>query len=180
MTSTEPPNVEDVAAPLRPALLGALATYQPRWVHLIHIDGWFGPRWLRFSGKSMGALGIHKTRDDDLTLPPFNPGRVLGELRFERESTPGTWTPDLAAPRLHRHQPSSANLTQALSKSITPPALLAWHSRAGDGRATLMAYALLPDGPLCWYLTVADNKQQLVGITPCEIELLQRAAGERE
>lgn len=47
---------------------GLLLTYAPPVVIVIKIKNWFGARWLNFSGKALGALGIWKTR---LTIPPF-------------------------------------------------------------------------------------------------------------
>jgi hypothetical protein len=53
--------------------------HRPPELFLIKIDNWFGPNWLRFSGKCLGAIAIWKDR---LTIPPFVPHRVLWERRF--------------------------------------------------------------------------------------------------
>ena len=43
----------------------------------VHIDHWFGDRWLGFYGKFLGAAGVRNRRlTDELTPPPFHPHRV--------------------------------------------------------------------------------------------------------
>lgn len=60
-------------------LRGITTTQAPKDLILIRIDNWFGPKWLRFSGKILGAAGLwNKT----LTVPPFVPNRVVSERRL--------------------------------------------------------------------------------------------------
>ena len=69
---------------------------------VVKIDHWFGKRWLGFSGKAIGKLGVRKRK---LTLPPFIPSRVMSVRRF-------TATGKAAGrfPRIHRWQRSGDNL----------------------------------------------------------------------
>ena len=54
----------------------AVANYRPAEIYLVCIDRWFDAKWLNFSGKVLGALGVWRSRT---TIPPFHPHRVLGE-----------------------------------------------------------------------------------------------------
>ena len=53
-------------------------------IYLIHIDNWFGERWLGFAGKFRGIAGIRQRRGKlgvdertrSLAIPPFRPSRV--------------------------------------------------------------------------------------------------------
>ena len=69
----------DFIAEVQGLVDGLLRHYAPRTVVLIKIDNFFGSRWLRFSGKALGALGVWKKR---LNVPPFVPNRVVSQLTF--------------------------------------------------------------------------------------------------
>ena len=57
--------------------------YTLRNIHTIHIDNWFGDKWLGFRGKLLGAAGVRdKDFDSKLVLPPFNPARVLDTTTY--------------------------------------------------------------------------------------------------
>jgi hypothetical protein len=126
----------------------AISRYSPETVYIIRIRDWFGPRWLRFSGKALGAVGVRKDR---LTVPPFVPARVTSQLVFRREGQ--SFVADPAAKPLHLKQQSSQNLQRwvdTLGKNVA----LFWYSStdAGADRASVMAY--LPAGADhdAWYI----------------------------
>src|SRR5215204_4235594 len=65
----------------------------PQEVRVVHIDHWFGTKWLGFSGK--GRVGffygcvtpdtaLDEFRREKLTFPPFAPNRVVAEYYFCR------------------------------------------------------------------------------------------------
>jgi hypothetical protein len=56
---------------------GAVEVSKPATVAVVKIDSWFGPKWLGFSHKVMGAFGV--VFPGDLVIPPFVPNRVLSE-----------------------------------------------------------------------------------------------------
>jgi hypothetical protein len=51
-------------------MVGAEEAINTKQTYVVKIDNWFGKRWLGFSGKALGALGVRKKK---LTLPPFHP-----------------------------------------------------------------------------------------------------------
>src|SRR3982751_3555160 len=81
----------------------------------VHINHWFGERWLGFCGKLLGAAGVRSRRlDGELTPPPFHPHRVLsvhayrltGSQTFEHwdESQASTYWDDVQS--LHGYRSS--------------------------------------------------------------------------
>lgn len=79
-------------------IVGAAITNGFETLHIVHLDHWFGPRWLRFCGKLPGVTGIRKCKlPHELTAPPFHPHRIQsaveyrlnesGRFRFRREAT---------------------------------------------------------------------------------------------
>jgi len=86
---------------------------RPSTVYLTNIDGWFDYKWLSFSGKVLGAIGIWWNR---LTLPPFHPNRVLTQSCFKRDKRiPFDYRLSTSRP-LHRKQASSDNFNNQVDK----------------------------------------------------------------
>ena len=48
--------------------------HSPEEIYIVQIDHWFDHKWQYFSGKAVGAVGVWQST---LTLPPFDPGRVI-------------------------------------------------------------------------------------------------------
>ena len=93
-------------------------------VYAIHIDNWFGPRWLGFCGKILGATGVrNRTLKRSLNVPPFHPNRVL-KARGHHLQQDGLYADveDLAS--LHVHRPSGTNIYRTIRNNI----LYAWYS----------------------------------------------------
>jgi hypothetical protein len=128
------------------AVAVAIATrYAPHEVVVVKLDNWFGPKWLGFSGKTLGALGVWKSPP---TVPPFVPARVLHQLRFQGPVFD-------AAPQgdaLHIATSSEAALKCQLSDAA-PGAAVIWFSggTAGNGRGAVMAYVPNDDSYSAWY-----------------------------
>jgi hypothetical protein len=138
---------------------------------VVKIDNWFGSRWLNFSGKLLGALGVRKDR---LTIPPFVPARVVWQRRFSVENSgmePGK--------PLHVDVPSEQALNRYLDV-FEPGSLVLWFSgeSAKSGRGSVMVYVPTPDEYITWYASFTTGEQlkvvELIGISRRElIGLLQ-------
>ena len=135
------------------------------------IDNWFGKRWLRFSGKSLGAIGVHKRK---LTLPPFIPSRVVSQRRF--------WIPGTQPgrhPHLHVYQRSGENL-QRYVEVVVQDSNVFWYSGGSvkNDRASFMAYVSTPDGHWPWYVGLQRTDRwrvvEAIGIGPPELEAFLR------
>lgn len=132
-----------------------VARYEPRDLHLVTIDGWFSRRWLSFSHKGLGAVGVHHRRH--LRVPPFTPSRVVTQRSFVRERG-GAYYLVPRSPALHVRQTSEANARRVVT-ALHPGAALFWWSSGtrASGRGSLMAYLPGEDEHLGWYAEVARD-----------------------
>jgi hypothetical protein len=138
---------------------------------VVKIDNWFGSRWLNFSGKLLGALGVRKGR---LTVPPFVPARVVWQRRFSVERSgmePGK--------PLHLDVPSEQALNRYLDV-LEPGSLVLWFSGESveSGRGSVMVYVPTPNEYITWYASFTIGEElkvvELIGISLQElIGLLQ-------
>ncbi len=134
-------------------LNGMLLETKVAGVSVVKIRDWFGPKWLGFSGKKLGAVAVHKL---PLTLPPFHPNRVLSQrfYAFNADSLAyeKVWPPF----RLHIQQPSEQNTDRRFNNFIASGALV-WVSSdsARTGNGALMIYATRHQQILCGYLGLA-------------------------
>lgn len=126
--------------------LGILDRYSPKEFVLVKIDNWFGSKWLGFSGKALGALGIwHK---GEIRIPPFIPNRVLSQRRFSGTTYKEV---DVGEP-VHKFIRSMHALRRKASL-CAPETCLAWYSgnSAISDRASLMVYVPSSEGDWAWY-----------------------------
>jgi len=154
---------------------GCLREYSPASLILIKIDNWFGPRWLGFSGKIMGTLGV---RWRQLTIPPFVPHRVISQRRFEMPSYEEV---DAGEP-LHVRQTSAEAMERNVSE-VVPDTALVWYSgnSGSAGRGSVMVYPprVYPSGADAkkiwyaeWQLNKAWHLSLAKGIKPAELQRL--------
>lgn len=148
-------------------------------VYGVHIDHWFGERWLGFCGKICGAVGVrNRTLKRSLSLPPFHPHRVLDATGHYLRSD-GLYAAAEELRSLHLHQPSQANIY----REIFSGRLHAWYS--GDTIATnkgvVMVYFTTPSVTKAWYVTFDGDAgwrlEQPRGISRSEVsDLLDAVA----
>lgn len=112
---------------------GMLLDTKGAGVSVVKIRDWFGPKWLGFSGKKLGAFGV---RAIPLTIPPFHPNRVLSQRFY-------AYSPDLLSYEkvwppfsLHIQQPSEENFRRRFYNYCYSGAFV-WYS--SDWRALAMA-----------------------------------------
>jgi hypothetical protein len=154
-------------------IAGAASVRGWRTITVVHIDHWFGGRWLGFCGKLLGIAGV-RTRDlsGTLTPPPFHPNRVLSEKQYERLETEYVDVGDRQW--LHRDCTSQQNL----SRKIYMDGLYAWYS--GDTTATdkgaVMVYEVFRRTSDAWYVRFDKTKKwrvaQTVRISPQRVQQL--------
>lgn len=124
-----------------------VAESTPEVVTVIQIKNWFDQKWLNFSGKIVGAAGLWGS---DITLPPFNPNRVMSQtvcrlVNGEYES--------IKAPPLHILQRSSENLNRKLRFHASSGMFAWWTSNTvSNGRGSLMVYTQTGDQSSTWFL----------------------------
>jgi hypothetical protein len=127
-------------------LLNSLLRHQRPTEVYVQIDHWFDHKWQYFSGKVLGALGIWKPR---VTIPPFDPSRVVGQRHFRARDL--TYDLEDAKP-LHVEQWSGDNMHRYVT-DVCSPGLFLWYS--GDtktlDRASVMVYSTDRDQTFTWY-----------------------------
>ena len=170
-------------------LQGAAATYQPQSIFVVHLDNWFGQRWLRFSGKLMGAVGVRTHR---LTVPPFHPHRIRSEQQFQRNELATDYGQRENGQALHRFQRSEANLNNYASL-VSRSGMFLWYSGRTlyNGAGSLMLYSIQGGEDEAWYVSFKKQSRWYaanhVGISPERFTRMTngsrdlcRATGERE
>ena len=146
------------------SLIGSFVTAYARStsatrVYLIHIDNWFGERWLGFAGKFRGIAGIRQRRGKlgidehtrSLAIPPFRPSRVQSYAGFSIAED-GTIKEFSASP-LHREKNGGCIHT------LFGDGLYAWYSgnTADNSTGCLMVYELNAGGQDAWYLNFSTD-----------------------
>lgn len=166
-------------------MAGILAHHGPSRLRLLHVDNWFGPKWLGFSGKVLGALGIWRD-EQDLTLPPFVPARILAEELWAAEPAAELGYGKVAVDgSIHRRQTSGANLKR-LAASVAPGEALVWYSgnTVANQRGSLMAYIPTNDGYRTFYVQWLANPEwtvsQTKGLSPDDFQVLLNDATSKQ
>jgi hypothetical protein len=128
---------------------GVIRRHAPETLVLIKIDNYFGSKWLGFSGKALGALGVWHNPDyhpaNNIRIPPFVPNRVVSQRRF---AGPDYKEIDGGRP-VHKQIPAGVALNRRAASAV-PGAALVWYSgeSKATGRGALMAY--VPEGSSYW------------------------------
>jgi hypothetical protein len=124
---------------------GVVRKYAPQILILIEVDGWFGSKWLGFSGKMLGALGVWS---QPLSVPPFVPSRIVSQRRF---ISPDYLEAAVGNP-LHITVPSSVAIRRKLA-TVEPNAAVLWFSRESpdNGHGALMTYIPSGGSYFHWY-----------------------------
>jgi hypothetical protein len=132
---------------------GILRRHAPSELILIKINNWFSVRWLRFSGKILGALGISQTT---LSIPPFVPNRVISQRRF---NAPEYREIDGGKPIHIQIEGTQATLRRV--SEIAGGAAFIWYSgRSGtSARGAIMAYVPVGDTYSPWYTGWAKRQR---------------------
>jgi len=162
----------------------------PRTIIVIEIDNWFDHKWLGFSGMGRVGFGFYgdylvdmdtaldEFRQDQITLPPFSPRRVIAEYCFQRDAS-GNYSSHNPRPYLHERKPapSSRNLHKRIVDQIDS-ALLVWFSSntKQNLRGSLMIYEVKGSEVHPWYAGFAKEQEwrvlQTKGITPEQVQSL--------
>lgn len=152
---------------------GVVSTKKPKDYCVVRIDNWFGQRWLNFSGKMLGALGVRKT--PNTTFPPFVPSRVRSYTLFAWAPEKDDYTNVEEPHAVHKWQPSSANLQNFVGKTF-PDACFFWFSgnTKENHRGSLMGYVSSDGECWTWYLEFQRQgewkQSKRANITPEQID----------
>lgn len=134
----------------------AAALESAQSVRIIRIDNWFDHKWLYFSGKSLGAIGLHKRR---ITIPPFHPNRVENETLYQWNAAASHYQQTDIKQSIHIKQWSSENFQRLAPRILGENAVAAWFSSrsAQDARGSLMVYSTRGE-PSAWFASFAEDQ----------------------
>jgi hypothetical protein len=141
--------------------------YAHTFVKVIHIDNWFGERWLGFAGKFQGIAGMRNlSLHMRLPAPPFRPSRVISCYDFDR-----------TADKMYTRTKGDFSNIHAEKNGgdvwhLYRPGLYCWYS--GNTRANTTASLMIYDvtsvgnkrvGYDAWYVMFDKNEEW--GFTKC-------------
>jgi hypothetical protein len=144
-------------------IAGLVRREQPVDVHLIHVDNWFGAKWLRYSGKGVVAfpdgyphdilVALDDHYQDQLTLPPFSRNRIVAQYYFCRLGS-GEYEEQAAPVAVHRRRWrwKEQNLHRRVA-SLSRSGLFIWYSSGSvvNRRGSLLVYGVSGDATTAWY-----------------------------
>ncbi len=166
--STDDPAFLDLASRL---IVGVARANNFSEIVVVHIDHWFGERWLGFCGKYLGAAGV-RSRDlnGELTPPPFHPRRVLSARQY-RLSEQQVYEYSCNIESLHSYRTSQSNINRTFRWN----SLYVWYS--GDTTLTdkgvVMVYSVKQNETAAWYTafnkTLIWQLEQTVAVSPNQI-----------
>jgi hypothetical protein len=135
-------------------LNGLIRHQHPQDVYAVKIDHWFDHKWQYYSGNALGALAVWKPR---VTIPPFDPGRVISQCHFR--VTDLSYELQAAKP-LHLDQWSSYNLHRYITE-VSSAGLFLWYSGETKklDRASVMVYSTDADQASTWYASFVKTNQ---------------------
>jgi hypothetical protein len=167
----QPDDEPGFIADVEKAINGILAENAPHELVLIKIDNWFGFKWMGFSGKVLGALGVWSFSlpgvPSNVNIPPFVPRRVKSQRRFK---APDYLETEAGNP-IHKKQTSTRGLGRKAAVE-NPGVAFVWYSgnSNANGRAAFMAYVPRGDKYRPWYVALekGDDWQvsKTLGTTP--------------
>lgn len=134
-------------------------------VVFVKIKNWFDHKWLNYSGKSIVVIpfigrldsgreeALENAWQDETTLPPFNPKRVIYSKYFRTKRSQN----DLVKSSVHVYQRSTENRSR-LVRNYTNNGLLVWFSSdtIRNQRGSLMVY-LSKEGKVDGWYAGFDN-----------------------
>jgi hypothetical protein len=139
--------------------------YAVKEVVLVKIKNWFDHKWLNYSGKSIipfGTGNLEGVSDvawqdewrEKVTIPPFNPKRVLSSKFFQKQDTGNIRIQQ----KIHRFRSCFDNLHNRI-EHYTSDGLIVWYSSNSktNQRGSLMMYRVQDKQVYTWYATIEKN-----------------------
>jgi len=144
-------------------MFGLIEKFQINEVCLVRIKNWFDHKWLNYSGKSVvqfhGGAGLFDVSLDNewrekITVPPFNPNRVLSETFFRVKPTENK----MFEKPLHTTKDSNDNLHNRISM-YTKNGLFVWYSSDTEHnqKGSLMIYRVQDGVVSTFYASFEHN-----------------------
>ena len=142
-------------------IMSGIAKYShPENVLIFRINNWFSSKWLAFSGKLLGALGVWS--GSELVVPPFVENRITAQSAFKWDEGTHFYQYVGTGQKIHFKGPSVKNLQRRVKK-IVPDTALFWYSgnTSINQRGCLMGYIPVAQEQKYWgwYLSFKLNSK---------------------
>ena len=164
-------------------VINLIETFDPDEVSIVRIKNWFDHKWLNYSGKQILKYDT-KTHPaipfvlepywhKEITVPPFNPNRVLSESRHRKEGIEDS----LFEEALHRFQWSTENRSNLITRRINN-GLCVWVSSNSETnrQGSLMVYQIKNSEIQSWYASIEEKGEWKVtktkGIDKNQVQLM--------
>jgi hypothetical protein len=151
---------QDFVAVTNRITIALVSKSSPERIVIVRVDNWFDRKWLGFSGMYFRYASVSRKR---LTVPPFNPNRILEECHYLKSND--SW--ELVKPEqpVHRGIPLTMPTQRYLDREF-PETLLIWVSgkTMANGRGSYMAYVPTPDGWWSWYSGFKKTEGWSIGV----------------
>lgn len=162
-TQLEPRDDPTFLAMVDRVIAGLVQNEQPDDVHLVHLNNWFGPKWLKYSGRGVVAfpegydvdilVALDDHYQEQLTFPPFARNRVVAQYYFCRLAN-GDY--EEQSPQVPVHRRSWRWKEQTLHRrvaNVTKSGLFIWYSSGSvtNGKGSLLVYATRDNAVAAWY-----------------------------
>lgn len=135
--------------------------YRVKEVCIVRIKNWFDHKWLNFSGKAIvpfeGLFDKHSAFEekwqDQITVPPFHPKRVLSEIFFRKVPIENK----AFEKKLHRWKSCTDNLHNRISDK-TKDGLFLWYSSETkkNKKGSLLVYRVQDNTVITFYASLAE------------------------
>jgi hypothetical protein len=148
-------------------------------IMVIKIKNWFDHKWLNYSGKKIihfeclhpDNVAMADDWKERVTIPPFNPNRVLSEQFFRKRSTGNQQFEKV----VHKKQRSTDNQLNQISRKTNNGIFVWYSSNSKDlNRGSLMMYRVQNKEVDTWYATVEKRERweitQTKGIYKSELQ----------
>ncbi len=147
---------------LQSVVEGILGEAKSDDLYVVTIDNWFDHKWLRFSGIGVvpfqfpafmnreDALG--EFRQDNITLPPFSPKRVICQSHFHKQGAAYIETDQPVLIHKQERRRSEENLNRRIGR-ISESGTFVWYSSNTlvNTRASVMAYTIRKAQVGAWF-----------------------------
>jgi hypothetical protein len=177
---------EQFVSLVRNLINGVVLTTRPKVYCVVRVDNWFGDRWLNFTGKILGQLGVRK--HGRTTFPPFVPSRLRNYAMFEWSDEKNDYVDVENPPLVHKWQRSMQNFQNFVDRAY-PDSAFFWFSgnTKANSRGSVMGYVTKYDpdeersrlwraqGPTwAWYLEFSKDAgwkhSKAINITPEQVQ----------
>ncbi len=147
---------------LKSVVEGILDEVESDDLYVIAIDNWFDHKWLKFSGIGVVPFefpafmnredALDEFRQDNLTLPPFSPKRVINQSYFHKQNDVYIESDSPVLVHKQQRQRSEENLNRRIADS-SKSGTFVWYSSNTivNARASVMVYTIKNAQAEAWF-----------------------------